>query len=240
MNRARLHGPIVDAHAPGATGRATSSAQCPRNRQPVLDRLAGASRRFQVHALVELDVTAPKARIARRGAARLVDRVRHRDPGARGRAPPRGERPQGGQSHPHLRPRRHRRDRRTAVGGATRSSTSSRSATPTGRRAPRSPRCCTRPSTVPASRTAQSGVTAQLRATARAAPADGDPGGRDETARRGHLRARGGRHLARDVLERLGVGHPARAADRDRDRGRRRGPAGRARRAASWRGRCCR
>jgi pyruvate dehydrogenase E2 component (dihydrolipoamide acetyltransferase) len=30
----------------------------------VLDRLAGASRRFQVHALVELDVTEPKRRIA--------------------------------------------------------------------------------------------------------------------------------------------------------------------------------
>ena len=29
----------------------------PTGRQPVLDRLAGASRRFQVHALVELDVT---------------------------------------------------------------------------------------------------------------------------------------------------------------------------------------
>lgn len=32
-------------------------APVPRERQPVLDRLAGASRRFQVHALVELDVT---------------------------------------------------------------------------------------------------------------------------------------------------------------------------------------
>lgn len=36
----------------------------PRERQPVLDRLAGASRRFQVHALVELDVTAARERIA--------------------------------------------------------------------------------------------------------------------------------------------------------------------------------
>lgn len=35
----------------------------PRERQPVLDRLVGASRRFQVHALVELDVTEPGARI---------------------------------------------------------------------------------------------------------------------------------------------------------------------------------
>jgi len=29
----------------------------PSERQPVLDRLVGASRRFQVHALLELDVT---------------------------------------------------------------------------------------------------------------------------------------------------------------------------------------
>ncbi|MEZ0449704.1 2-oxo acid dehydrogenase subunit E2 [Cellulomonas sp. ICMP 17802] len=36
----------------------------PRERRPVLDRLAGASRRFGVHALVELDVTEPLARLA--------------------------------------------------------------------------------------------------------------------------------------------------------------------------------
>ena len=36
----------------------------PRERGPVLDRLAGASRRFQVHALVELDVTAARDQIA--------------------------------------------------------------------------------------------------------------------------------------------------------------------------------
>ena len=35
----------------------------PKERQPVLDRLAGASRRFQVHALTELDVTDAAARI---------------------------------------------------------------------------------------------------------------------------------------------------------------------------------
>ncbi len=35
----------------------------PAERQPVLDRLAGASRRFQVHALVELDVTRATSRI---------------------------------------------------------------------------------------------------------------------------------------------------------------------------------
>jgi hypothetical protein len=29
----------------------------PRARRPVIDRLAGASRRYQVHALVELDVS---------------------------------------------------------------------------------------------------------------------------------------------------------------------------------------
>ncbi len=37
----------------------------PTGRQPVLDRLAGASRRFQVHALVELDVSDARARIRR-------------------------------------------------------------------------------------------------------------------------------------------------------------------------------
>lgn len=36
----------------------------PRSRQPVLDRLAGAGRRPQVHALVEFDVTEAGARIA--------------------------------------------------------------------------------------------------------------------------------------------------------------------------------
>ena len=35
----------------------------PRNRQPVLDRLISARRRFQVHALLEVDVTEAKARI---------------------------------------------------------------------------------------------------------------------------------------------------------------------------------
>jgi pyruvate/2-oxoglutarate dehydrogenase complex dihydrolipoamide acyltransferase (E2) component len=35
----------------------------PKERQPVLDRLTGASRRFQVHALVELDVTTAAERI---------------------------------------------------------------------------------------------------------------------------------------------------------------------------------
>ena len=51
--------PATDG-APGYVVR-----RIPRDRQPVLDRLAGASRRFQVHTLLELDVTAPKARLAR-------------------------------------------------------------------------------------------------------------------------------------------------------------------------------
>jgi pyruvate/2-oxoglutarate dehydrogenase complex dihydrolipoamide acyltransferase (E2) component len=37
----------------------------PRARRPVIDRLAGASRRYQVHALVELDVSEAKERMAR-------------------------------------------------------------------------------------------------------------------------------------------------------------------------------
>jgi pyruvate/2-oxoglutarate dehydrogenase complex dihydrolipoamide acyltransferase (E2) component len=40
-------------------------SRVPNERQPVLDRLAGASRRPQVHALVELDVTEPRAWIGR-------------------------------------------------------------------------------------------------------------------------------------------------------------------------------
>jgi pyruvate/2-oxoglutarate dehydrogenase complex dihydrolipoamide acyltransferase (E2) component len=36
----------------------------PKGRQPVLDRLAGASRRFQVHALVEFDVSEARRRIS--------------------------------------------------------------------------------------------------------------------------------------------------------------------------------
>ena len=36
----------------------------PKHRRPVLDRLASASRRFQVHALVELDIAEASARIA--------------------------------------------------------------------------------------------------------------------------------------------------------------------------------
>jgi pyruvate/2-oxoglutarate dehydrogenase complex dihydrolipoamide acyltransferase (E2) component len=37
----------------------------PPERRPVLDRLIGASRRYQVHALVELDVSEAKSRMAR-------------------------------------------------------------------------------------------------------------------------------------------------------------------------------
>lgn len=46
---------------PGAVG--FTLAPVPRERRPVLDRLAGATRRFQVHALVELDVTEAASRI---------------------------------------------------------------------------------------------------------------------------------------------------------------------------------
>jgi pyruvate/2-oxoglutarate dehydrogenase complex dihydrolipoamide acyltransferase (E2) component len=40
-------------------------SRIPRNRRPVLDRLAGASRRFPVHALLEFDVSEAAARMAR-------------------------------------------------------------------------------------------------------------------------------------------------------------------------------
>jgi pyruvate/2-oxoglutarate dehydrogenase complex dihydrolipoamide acyltransferase (E2) component len=39
----------------------------PRTRRPVIDRLVGASRRFQVHALLELDVSEAAKRMARAG-----------------------------------------------------------------------------------------------------------------------------------------------------------------------------
>jgi pyruvate/2-oxoglutarate dehydrogenase complex dihydrolipoamide acyltransferase (E2) component len=45
---------------PGYTVR-----RIPRARRPVIDRLAGANRRYQVHALVELDASEAKERIAR-------------------------------------------------------------------------------------------------------------------------------------------------------------------------------
>ena len=50
-------------HHTGDGGHGYILRRVPKNRQPVLDRLAGASRRFQVHALVELDVTEPMSRI---------------------------------------------------------------------------------------------------------------------------------------------------------------------------------
>ena len=48
------------AGAPGYVVR-----RIPRERRPVLDRLVGASRRHQVHALVELDVSEARRRMAR-------------------------------------------------------------------------------------------------------------------------------------------------------------------------------
>jgi pyruvate/2-oxoglutarate dehydrogenase complex dihydrolipoamide acyltransferase (E2) component len=58
-------GRAARARAQGDPGYVLSAV--PRNRRPVLDRLASASRRFQVHALVELDVSAASARIAAAG-----------------------------------------------------------------------------------------------------------------------------------------------------------------------------
>jgi pyruvate/2-oxoglutarate dehydrogenase complex dihydrolipoamide acyltransferase (E2) component len=57
---------IADAAASEAVVSAPGYAvsRIPRNRRPVLDRLAGASRRFQVHALIEFDVSEAAARIA--------------------------------------------------------------------------------------------------------------------------------------------------------------------------------
>ncbi|TQM57878.1 2-oxo acid dehydrogenase subunit E2 [Humibacillus xanthopallidus] len=47
----------------GAAGASYVLRPIPKERQPVLDRLTSASRRFQVHALVELDVTDAGERI---------------------------------------------------------------------------------------------------------------------------------------------------------------------------------
>ena len=85
---------------PGATGPRGAGQgyvvhPVPRERRPVLDRLAGASRRFQVHALVELDVTEAKRRIedAEPRVSWTGFLIAIRGPG-RGAAS-RGERPQG-------------------------------------------------------------------------------------------------------------------------------------------------
>ena len=52
------------AGAPGAVGAPGYVVRrIPKERRPVLDRLAGASRRFQVHALLEFDVTDARARL---------------------------------------------------------------------------------------------------------------------------------------------------------------------------------
>jgi pyruvate/2-oxoglutarate dehydrogenase complex dihydrolipoamide acyltransferase (E2) component len=68
----RLRGEAMSPTRPDTRARDTEPATAaagytlspvPAERQPVLDRLAGASRRFQVHALVELDVTHATAQI---------------------------------------------------------------------------------------------------------------------------------------------------------------------------------
>ena len=120
-----LHRPDIDPDAnAGSPGPGYTLDPVPRNRRPVLDRLIGASRRFQVHALVEFDVTEAKARIVDADPrvswtgfviatiARAV--ALHPEVNAR----------KAGKPHPHLRSRRHRRDGRTPVAGR-RSSTSS-------------------------------------------------------------------------------------------------------------------
>ena len=58
LGRADRRSPGPATAGPGYTLRAM-----PRERQPVLDRLAGATRRFPVHALVELDASEAKRRI---------------------------------------------------------------------------------------------------------------------------------------------------------------------------------
>lgn len=63
MERLPSDGSVGDGQTGGA-GRAYAVRPVPRERQPVLDRLAGASRRFTVHALLEVDVTQPARWIA--------------------------------------------------------------------------------------------------------------------------------------------------------------------------------
>lgn len=63
MARTRPRDADVRVHEAPGGGPGYVVRPIPRERQPVLDRLVGASRRFQIHALVELDVTRPRARI---------------------------------------------------------------------------------------------------------------------------------------------------------------------------------
>ena len=125
----------------------------PSERQPVLDRLAGASRRFQVHALVELDVSEPKRRIEdadpRVSWTGFVIATVARAVAA----------------HPEVNARKAGNQiltfDRVDIGATVERHWQGRpswtlwwSPRPTSGRARRSPRCCTRPSTVPGNLTA--------------------------------------------------------------------------------------
>ena len=210
-------------------------------RQPVLDRLAGASRRFQVHALVELDVSEAQRADRARRAARVVDRIRHREP-----------RP-GGRAHPEVNARKagnriltfDRVDIGATVErhweGRSRPRRRDRSATPTACPAPRSPRCCSEAKTARRAAAPRRRPDGGARAAARAAAARRLPHRRDQAP---SIAATFGPAVGVTSLgmfsQRLGLGHPPRTADGHRHRRRHRGPTGGARRAASWPGRCCR
>ncbi|WP_438855803.1 2-oxo acid dehydrogenase subunit E2 [Agromyces sp. M3QZ16-3] len=65
MSTAPTRGGVPDPpRTEGRERRGYSLRPIPRERRPVLDRLASAHRRFQVHALVELDVGEAAARLA--------------------------------------------------------------------------------------------------------------------------------------------------------------------------------
>ena len=230
--RAEPHGSLTvrrcraDAAAggPDRRRRGYTLRPVPRERQPVLDRLAGASRRFQVHALVELDVTEPAARIG------------HADPRVSWTGFVIATVARAVAAHPEVNARKAGNQilsfDRVDIGatverhwqGRTRPGHRGDPARPTTGRAPRSPRCCTGPSTAPGNRTPQTRADRALVRLPGPAAADRDPDRRDQAGRRRDLRAGGGCHVDRDVLQRMGLGHPARAADADHHRGRHRRP----------------
>ena len=181
-------------------------SRIPRNRRPVLDQLAGGSPRFQVHALVELDVSEAAARIAQAEprvswTGFLIATL--------GRAvaqhPEVNSRKTGNPSSPSIEPTSVRPS--NGIGRDGPSWTSPPFATLIG---------CPRPRCPPPARDEirsrrvayATRDDAPGAATARSAAPDSHPARRHPAEHRGELRPRCGHDFSRNVRARLGLGYP--------------------------------